>query len=220
MKVKILNKTKSEIQFVVEGVSPAFANSLRRVMMVEVPTMAIEWVDFIKNDSALNDEILAHRLGLVPLTFNPKAYNLPIECECKGKGCSRCQVKLKLKKEGPCTVYSGDLESEAEDVKPVFDKIPIVELFEGEKLELEATAQLGVGRDHVKWQAAVVGYKNKPKKEISRKEESRETEYIEDTFIFNVESVCGLEAEEIVIKACEVLEDKLKEFIKQLKKLE
>jgi DNA-directed RNA polymerase subunit D len=220
MKVQVLKKTDSEIQFMVEGISPAFANALRRVMMTEVPTMAIEWVDFIKNDSALNDEILAHRLGLIPLTFNPKAYNLPNECDCNGKGCSRCQVKLKLKKEGPCMVYSGDLESEAEDVKPVFDKIPIVELFEGEKLEFEAIAQLGLGREHAKWQAAVVGYKNKPKKEISRKEEGPETEYIEDTFIFNVESVCGLKAEEIVIKAAEVLENKLKDFLKELKKLE
>jgi DNA-directed RNA polymerase subunit D len=220
MKVQILKKTDSEIQFLVEGISPAFANALRRIMMTEVPTMAIEWVDFIQNDSALNDEILANRLGLIPLTFDLKAYNLPSECECGGKGCSRCQVKLKLKKEGPCMVYSGDLETKAEDVKPVFDKIPIVELFEGEKLEFEAIAQLGLGREHAKWQAAVVGYKNKPKKEISRKEESPETEYIEDAFIFNVESVCGLKAEEIVIKAAEILENKLKDFLKELKKLE
>ncbi|MDI6806693.1 MAG: DNA-directed RNA polymerase subunit D [Candidatus Aenigmarchaeota archaeon] len=220
MKIKILNRTDSEIQFLVEKISPAFANALRRIAMTEVPTMAIEWIDFVRNDSALNDEILANRIGLIPLTFDGKAYNLPAECKCGGKGCSRCQVKLKLKKEGPCMIYSGDLETGAKDVKPVFDKIPIVELFEDEKLEFEAIAQLGLGLEHAKWQAAVVGYKNKPVKEIERKDESEETKYIEDAFIFNLESICGLKPEEIVVRAAEILEAKLKDFAKELKKLE
>jgi len=167
MKVKILTRTERDISFIVEGIDHSFANALRRAMMTEVPTMAIEWVDFLKNSSALPDEILANRLGMIPLTFDKKAYNLPSECKCKGKGCSLCQVKLVLKKKGPCMVYSGDLKSRAKDVKPVFEKIPIVELFEGEELELEAIAQLGTGREHVKWQGAVVGYKNMPEIKIS-----------------------------------------------------
>lgn len=219
MRVEILNKTDSEIQFLVEGIKPSFASALRRIMISEIPTMAIEWVEFKKNDSALNDEIVANRLGQIPLTFDQKAYNLPEECKCEGKGCSNCQVKLTLKKKGPCMVYSDDLKSTAKDVKPVFDKIPIVELFEDQELQLEATAQLGLGKDHAKWQGAVVGYKNKPVKEISRRDENEETKYVEDAFIFNVESVCGLSAEDVVLTATEVLEKKLKEFNKNLSKL-
>lgn len=138
-------------------------SALRRIILSEIPTMAIEWVVFRKNDSALNDEIIAHRLALVPLKFDKKAYNLPEKCTCKGKGCSRCQVKLVLKKKGPCMVYSGDLKSDAKDVKPVYNDIPIVELFEDQELELEATAQLGLGKIHAKWQGGIVGYKNVPK---------------------------------------------------------
>src|SRR3972149_108166 len=145
MKVEVYNKPASEIQFAVEGVKPSFASALRRIMLSEVPTLAVEWVDFKKNDSALMDEVVANRMGLIPLTFDQSAYNLPEECTCKGKGCSRCQVKLVLKKKGPGVVYSGDFKSTAKDVKPVFDNIPVTELFENQEIQCEATAQLGVG---------------------------------------------------------------------------
>ena len=202
MKIKILEKNGREIKFSIEGITPGFANALRRVMMTEVPTMAIEWVDFKKNDSVLPDEILANRLGQVPLTFDRKAYNLPGNCKCEGKGCSRCQVEMVLKKKGPGVVHSGDLKSKAKDVQPVFDKIPITELFKDEELQFEATAQLGLGKEHTKWQAAVAGYN-----------------YDGENFVFNVESVSGLSAEEVVTTAAEALAEKMKEFAKDLGKL-
>lgn len=168
MKIKTLESSKEKIKFIVEGIDPALAGELRRVMISEVPTMAIEWVDFVKNDSVLWDEIIASRLGLIPLTFDPKFFNLKEECECGGKGCVHCEVTLTLKKKGPCTVYSGDLVSSDKRVKPVHDKIPIVELMEGEELELEAVAQLGMGKEHAKWQASIVGYKNVPRISIGK----------------------------------------------------
>lgn len=202
MKIKILEKKKDRLKFSVEDITPGLANALRRVMMTEVPVMAIEWVDFKKNDSVLPDEVLANRLGQVPLTFDRKAYDLPEKCKCGGKGCSRCQVELVLKEKGPCVVYSGDLKSKAKDVKPVFDNIPIVELFEDDDLQFEAVAQLGLGKNHAKWQAAVVGYESEG-----------------NTFVFNVESVSGLKAEEIVTAAAEILEERMRDFSKDLGKL-
>jgi DNA-directed RNA polymerase subunit D len=210
MKIEVLSRSESEITFVLEGVTPAFANALRRIMISEVPTMAIEFVDFLKNDSVLKDEVLANRLGLIPLTFDRKAYSLPAECECEGKGCSRCQVKFSLSAKGPCMVFASDLTFKDPSVKPVYEKIPIVELFENEELELEGVAQLGLGKDHAKWQAAIVGYKNKLLKN---------EKYAEDSFVFNVESVCGLKPEEIVIASAEILGKKAKEFETKLKKL-
>ncbi|TAL47980.1 DNA-directed RNA polymerase subunit D [archaeon] len=219
MRVEILEKSDREITFVLEGVKPSFASALRRVMMTEISTMAVEYVDFRKNSSALNDEVVANRLGQVPLTFDPKAYNLPNECTCGGKGCSKCQVTLALKKKGPGMVYSGDMKSTDKDVKPVYDKIPIVELFDGQEIQFEAMAQLGTGRKHSKWMGAVVGYKNKPVKETPRAEETEDTKYAEDAFIFDVESASGLDAENVVTEAADVLEKKMADFAKALKKL-
>ena len=162
MDVSVLEKTDTRIRFLAEGAKPSFVGALRRVMMSEIPTMAIEWVDFIKNDSSMSDELLANRLGQVPLTYDLKAYNMPKDCKCDGKGCSRCQVKLALKKKGPVVVYSDDLKSNDKSVSPSIEKIPLVELFENEELQFNAISQLGLGRHHAKWQGAVVGYKNLP----------------------------------------------------------
>jgi len=203
MKIKILKKNKDEMTFVVEEINHDFANELRRIMISEISVMAIEFVDFKKNDSALPDELIANRLGQIPLTFDKKAYSMPDDCSCKGKGCSRCQIELVLKKKGPGIVYSGDLKSKAKDVQPVFDKIPIVELFEpNDEIQFEAIAQLGNGRMHAKWQSAVVGYK-----------------YEGSNFTFNVETVSGLTPEEIVVSAAEYLENKASEFEKAVGKL-
>jgi DNA-directed RNA polymerase subunit D len=63
LEVKILERNNEKIKFIIEGIDSALAGELRRIMMSEVPTLAIEWVDFIKNDSVLWDEIIASRLG-------------------------------------------------------------------------------------------------------------------------------------------------------------
>ncbi len=199
MKINVLKNTKERIEFETEGITAALAGELRRIMISEISTMAIEWVDFHKNDSVLWDEIVASRLGLIPLVFDSKLYNMKSVCKCSGKGCTHCQVMLALKKKGPCIVYSEDLKSSDKNVKPVYDKIPIVELSEGQELEFEASAELGLGKEHAKWQGAVVGY------EISGPKSNK--------FTFIVESVCGLSAEEVVKKSIEVLKQKLDDFI-------
>ncbi len=159
--MKILERTDNEIRFVFEG-NPQLANALRRIAAAEVPALAVDDVDFIENDSMFYDEVIAHRLGLLPLTFDSKAMNLKEECKCEGKGCSLCTVVLVLDKKGPCIVRAGDIKSSDKTVRPAFPNIPIVELQDGEKLKLEATAVLGTGRNHAKWQAAVAYYQFYP----------------------------------------------------------
>ena len=61
------------------------------------------------------------------------------------------------------------MKCRSKDVKAAFDKIPIVELFEDQELEFEAIAQLGIGKEHAKWQASVVGYTNVPSISIDAK---------------------------------------------------
>jgi len=161
MEIDINENKDNLLQFTLKGVTSAYANTLRRLMLGNVPTMAIDEVTFIKNGSVLYDEILAHRLGLVVLKTDLESYKLPQECSCGGVGCPQCQLKLKLNVEGPATVYASDLKSEDPSVKPVYPKTIIAKLLEGQKLELEAKAILGTGNDHAKWSPGLVWYRNK-----------------------------------------------------------
>jgi len=148
---EILNQSENEITIAIDKTTPAFVNAVRRTAVFDVPVLAIEDVYFTKNSSALYDEIIAHRLGLVPLKTDPKSYNLPEDCTCKGKLCAKCSVKIILKAKGPATVYSGDMKFKDPAIKAVHAQIPIVKLLEGQEIELEAIAILGKGKVHAKW---------------------------------------------------------------------
>ena len=142
MEVKLLSKDKEKekISFILKNSNYGFANAIRRAILEEVPTMAIENVEVKDNSSAFYDEIIAHRLGLIPLKTDLKSYTLPAICSCKKKGCAKCQLKMILSIKGPCTVYAGDIKSKDPKINPVYPKMPIVKLIKGQKLDLEMTA--------------------------------------------------------------------------------
>ncbi|MHC1628647.1 MAG: DNA-directed RNA polymerase subunit D [Candidatus Nezhaarchaeales archaeon] len=171
MQIELLEKKDNEMRFIVRGVSTAFINSLRRTAIAEVPTMAIEDVVILTNTSPLFDEIIAHRLGLMPLTTPKEGYVMPKDCECGGSGCPKCQARLYLdvKAEYPTVVYAENLLSDDPNVRPVYGNMPIVKLEMGQTLTLEAYAQLGLGKDHAKWQpVSACAYKYYPKIDIRR----------------------------------------------------
>ena len=56
------------------GAEPPLVNALRRILISEVPTMAIEKVTIIQNTSVIPDEVLAHRMGLIPIKADPRLY--------------------------------------------------------------------------------------------------------------------------------------------------
>ena len=169
MKITIHTKSEDKLVFTIKGITAAYANTLRRLMLGEVPTMAIEDVTFVKNDSVLYDEIVAHRLGLVVLKTDLSSYNMMSVCKCKGAGCPQCQLKLTLQAEGPKTVYAKDLVSKDPKVVPVFDDTVIVKLLEGQSLEIEATAILGVGKEHTKWSPGLIWYYYEPIIKVNNK---------------------------------------------------
>jgi DNA-directed RNA polymerase subunit D len=165
MEVKILDKSKDglKITFLVRGMTPSFANTIRRAIIEEVPAMAIEDIEFKKNSSVIYDEIISHRLGLIPLKTDLKSYTLPEQCKCKGEGCARCRCILTLKVNGPGIVYAEDIKSKDSSIVPVYDKMPIVKLSKGQILEIEMAAVLGKGRVHSKWSPGHVYYYNDAK---------------------------------------------------------
>ena len=98
MEIEIKNRTDDQLTFIIEGADVSMVNALRRISMVEVPTMAIETVKILKNDARIFDEALAHRLGLVPITTDAESMILPADCDCEDH-CPRCSVSLVLKRE-------------------------------------------------------------------------------------------------------------------------
>jgi len=174
VKIEVLEKNDKNMRLLIRGADIPFLNALRRTIIAEVPCMAIDEVVMIENSSILQDEIIAHRLGLIPLKTDLESYNLPEECPCKSEfGCNLCRVTLTLDveaKEETRMVYSGELKSENPEIVPASDKIPIIKLAKEQKLRLEAYARLGKGKNHAKWQpVSMCTYKYFPKIEISSK---------------------------------------------------
>ncbi|MCD2199791.1 MULTISPECIES: DNA-directed RNA polymerase subunit D [unclassified Halobacterium] len=146
--VEFIDRDDREARFVVRNITPAFANGIRRAIIADVPTLSIDTVRFVENSSVMFDEQLALRLGLVPLT-TPEDF-------AEGD-----TVTLALDVEGPGTAYSGDLVCQDPEVEAADENIPIIELKDDQRLELEADAELGYGRDHAKHQGGVaVGYRH------------------------------------------------------------
>lgn len=267
MEVTILERDERSIRFLLKGVETPLANALRRIMTAEVPSMAIDDVIVIENSSPMFDEVLAHRMGLIPLKTDLDTYVLPEDCECKSElGCSLCRVILTLVAEAQDSVrivYSGDLVSEDPKTVPVSDRIPVVKLAPGQELRLEAYARLGQGRTHAKWQPiSACTYKHVPTFHIDREKcdmcegcvsacpwgvlgalgarlevvaptectTCRECErvcpkgaigvgWLDDAFVFYVESTGALPPERVVVEATKILKGKADEFIIQFSEL-
>ena len=178
VEVKELKPKKAVIKF--EEVQPYFVNSIRRIMLADLPKLAVDDVIIYDNTSALFDEIIAHRLGLVPIPTDLSLLSFRDECVCKGKGCPNCTVRYTLSKEGEGMVYSGDLQPSEKSWAIKEDKIPIVELFGDQRLILEVEAVLGRGRDHAKWQAVQApAYKMEPFIDFDKKKIADVKKFIE-----------------------------------------
>jgi DNA-directed RNA polymerase subunit D len=201
VKVKLLDETSSSVALQLEGIDRSYANAVRRFCIAEVPCMAIDDVVILENSSVLYDEILAHRLGMVPIKTDLERYILPEKCDCGSPlGCHKCRVLFVLDAKGKdkvTTVYSGDLVSEDREIRPVSETIPLVKLALGQSVKLEAYARLGRGKEHAKWQPCTVAVLTDGRSE--------------GTFNLMVESAGGLPARQIVLSAVKLLEEKLKE---------
>ena len=175
MEIEIVEMEERKCKFILKNSTPAKANALRRTMLSDIPKMAIDDVEFhlgpidvdgkeFESITPLFDEIIAHRLGMVPVPTDYELFTTREKCTCGGEGCPSCRVMYSLNKHGPCTVLSGDLQPLGDATLKVKDEdIPIVELADGQSVLIYAYAVMGTARKHVKWQAAFgVGYKYLP----------------------------------------------------------
>jgi len=229
MDVKVLVEKENVVKVLLKGTNAAFVNGLRRQIMAHVPVLAIEDVHIYDNNSAMHDEMLAQRLGLIPLRMDSKKYK---EGDI---------VKLVLEKEGPGTVYSRDIKSTDPKIEPAALNVPLTKLVEGQKVKIEMDAVVGIGKTHSKWQPAIVSYQEMPSITGDTKDKAYKADMLEmlidekqrdiilkegqhiaydpETFIFTIESHGNLTAKELFEVAAEKLREKTEEFRRELKNL-
>lgn len=230
--IKIIQKTPEKVSFITD-MDISLANALRR-SITEVPIVAIDEVDIYRNDSALYDEIIAHRFGLIPLK-NEKLKEGEV-------------LQMKLNVEGR-EVVSQDLDGNI-----VFKDMPIVSLKQDQGLEVVAKARIGTGKEHAKFCPGLVYYRYLTKVTIGKDGEKQKELAelyphifsfdgklkvkdelqcdldqadvqdfkgieIEQTnqLVFTIESWGQMKAEEIFNELVKALEGNLSEATKQLK---
>jgi DNA-directed RNA polymerase II subunit RPB3 len=188
--IKVTEVKSEVISFEMSNTDISMANSLRRIMIAEVPTLCIDLVTFEDNTTSLLDEVIAHRLGLIPLTSNRdmSKWRYNHECDCPSH-CRKCSVKFTLDcdfrrmvQEKPAhqqdlaiPITSRDLISDDPDVNAVLfasedemqtsrdEGIVILLLGPGQRIRLEAIAKKGIGKEHAKWSpVATVALKYDP----------------------------------------------------------
>jgi len=209
--IKLINKSGNKLSFKTDA-DLSLMNAIRRSINY-IPILAVDYLEISKNDSALYDEIIAHRVGLVPLKYED--LKLPSECGCeKEEGCTKCSVKLKISAVGPCTVYSDQLSPKGSALY----KMPITILDKEQELEFVAIAKMGQGIKHAKFSPGVLFYKySDDSKNIDDETFNKITEKPGSEIDVTIESWGQIPAKEIFPRAVEALNEELKSLAKAVK---
>jgi DNA-directed RNA polymerase subunit D len=249
-------KKKNKLSFLVKGSDEVFTNTIRRLIAEEVPVLAIEDLEIRDNNSALYDEMVGLRLGLCPIKTDLKSYDPKDECKCGGEGCAKCELKISIKCGRNGYVYCEDAESTDPKCTFAYPKMPIVKLLAKQKVDINMTAVMGRGKNHVKWSPGLAFYKKEPSIKIGAVKDAqliadscaakvfdvkagklsinKDNLYdcllcdkcveldkaisLEETgnYLFNLESWGQLNCKEILIKAADILNNKIVELEKQI----
>ncbi|XP_048585694.1 DNA-directed RNA polymerases I and III subunit RPAC1 [Nematostella vectensis] len=176
-KINITRLTPSDMEFDMIGIDASVANAFRRILLAEVPTMAIEKVFLYNNTSIIQDEVLAHRLGLIPIHADPRLFNYKKQGDEEAQDDTTLVFELKVKciknKNAPKDATDPDelyINSKVttdhlkwiptpqqaqkfgpQDIRPVHNDILIAKLRPGQELDIKMHAVKGVGKDHAKF---------------------------------------------------------------------
>lgn len=170
MQVDILKREQRQhragnyLEFRIRNVDNSFANGLRRVMLAEIPTLAIEHVDIRTNTSVYHDEMLAHRIGLVPwLSDRAAEFKFQRDCVCDD-GCPQCEIIFELQarcaiNDHSRVVSSNDfvhVQTETADIKPVTSSeegIWLLTLGRGQEIDIRCRIRKGIAKMHARYMA-------------------------------------------------------------------
>ncbi|EGV64277.1 DNA-directed RNA polymerase core subunit rpc40 [Yamadazyma tenuis] len=192
LEVKISKLDERESNFDLVHIDTSIANALRRIMISEVPSVAAETIYVFNNTSVIQDEVLAHRIGLIPLKADPDLLTwVDTAQDEKSKYTDENTIVLTL--DVTCThnpnapkgstnpkelyrnshVYAKDLKFEPQGkqvelfkgnpVTAADPNILIAKLRPGQEISLRAHCILGVGSDHAKFSpVATASYRLMP----------------------------------------------------------
>lgn len=171
----------NELELIIHDTDTTWLNTLRRIMISEVPSVAIETVFFEQNRTTVHDEFLSHRLGLVPLSCDSDTI---LKLHQNDFSCEFALEKENKQGENIVNVYSTDLvpvlnhSSHCDVVSYPNSKngILLCRLGKGEKLKLKCKAMTGTGKDHIKWSpVCCVYYVPKPEKALENDKNKNKT---------------------------------------------
>lgn len=190
--IKVVEENNSSMEFDLIGVDSSLANSFRRTILSDLPTMAIENVFIKKNSSVIPDEILAHRLGLVPIKADPRLFCFKTK-ESKQSEQNTIVFKLKahcLSEE--LSVYSKEIvwvqpkertDLPADSVSVLYSDVLLLKLAKNQEVELEMHCVKGTGREHIKWSpVGTVFYRFHPKIVILQKVSGKDAYRLQKCF--------------------------------------
>mmetsp|Transcript_34573 Transcript_34573/g.78111 ORF Transcript_34573/g.78111 Transcript_34573/m.78111 type:complete len:360 (-) Transcript_34573:73-1152(-) len=167
--INITSLSDELVTFDMVGIDPPLANAFRRILIAEVPTVAISRVTLMQNTSVIHDENLAHRLGLVPMQFEPDNLEWkPADAEFNESNSLKFSLHVVCDTDRR-SVYSRDLVwqpwSEEQrklfadaPPRPVVDDILIAQLRSNQEIEFDCFCEKGVGKEHAKWSPVCTAY--------------------------------------------------------------
>uniref|UniRef100_A0A8C4IL54 DNA-directed RNA polymerases I and III subunit RPAC1 n=1 Tax=Dicentrarchus labrax TaxID=13489 RepID=A0A8C4IL54_DICLA len=226
-RIDVVHLDENTMEFDMVGIDAAIANAFRRILLAEVPTMAIEKAFIYNNTSIVQDEVLAHRLGLIPIKADPRLFEYR-NTEEEGSEIDTIQLQLKIKcSRNPRAskdssdprelylnhmVYSKDIKwvpigNQADvfadsGIGPVHDDILIAQLRPGQELDIIMHCVKGLGKDHAKFSpVATASYRLLPEITLLEPVEGEKAERLKRCFsrgVIDLEDVNGKKVAKVV----------------------
>jgi DNA-directed RNA polymerase alpha subunit len=209
IKIKLHKVENNFIQFSISNIHIGLANGIRRILISDIPTMAIDFATIISNTGCLHDNMIAQRIGLIPfISKNATKFNYYWDNKDNKLSEVKYQLNVTNKSDNILEVSSNDLKiindsdltgyqkNVYNSVKPINMEYPIIitKLAKGQSLHFTCSVRKGISKEHAKFQpTSSVGYEI-----ISN-----------DTFRFTLESIGSLSPQLIVEQALDIFSDKL-----------
>jgi len=154
------DKKNFKISILIKESNEVFANTIRRMILEEVPTLAVEDLEIKENSSALHDEMFGLRLGLLPIKTDLSSYSLPKNEDEITERSAKCTLQFRLKAAKKGYVYAEEAESADSKCTFAHPKMAVVKLLAKQKVDVIMIAVMGQGKNHTKWSPGMAFYKH------------------------------------------------------------